>query len=71
MDVESLKTKYEENTAQAKVKELEQELSQPTRNKDMSSLSSDLSHYSQLSLQISQIQKAIIVTGKQIGRAHV
>lgn len=59
MDIKGLKTKYEENTAQAKVEELERELSQPNRSKDMSSLSNDLSHYSKLALQVSQIQKAI------------
>lgn len=59
MDIDSLKTKYAENNAQAKVKELEAQLSDLTTTKDMSLLSNDLSYYSGLSYKISQIQKAL------------
>ena len=59
MDIDLLKKKYSTNTAQSKVTELEQEMAQPSPDKDISSLSADLSYYSDLAYQTSQIQKAI------------
>ncbi len=59
MDIQLLKTKYSTNNAQNKVKALEAELSNPSRDKDMSQLSSDLAYFSQLALETSHIQKAM------------
>lgn len=59
MDIDSLKTKYSVNAAQKKVEELETELSNPSKDKDMSALSNDLAYFSQVSLETSNIQKAI------------
>lgn len=59
MDLQPYKAKYVKNIAQEKVVELENLLANPPKGIDMSSLSNDLSYYSNLSFKTSQIQKAM------------
>jgi len=61
MDIESLKKKYKENTAQEKVVELEEQMKKGIESGDgnIGDISSDLAYYSELSLKTSDIQKAL------------
>ena len=59
MDLQPYKDKYVKNIAQEKVVELENLFANPPKGIDMSSLSNDLSYYSNLSFKTSQIQKAM------------
>lgn len=61
MDIESLKKKYKNNSAQEKVKELENQMNKgiASGNQNIGNISSDLSYYSELSYKISQLLKAI------------
>jgi peptide chain release factor 1 len=60
MDISILETKYKENKAQKKVRELEKKLSSLKGNsEEISQLSKDLSYFSDLSQKISQIQENI------------
>ncbi len=60
MDIVALERKYEDNSAQKKVKEFEEELATLKGNSDdISKLSKDLSYYSELSNKISSIKKKI------------
>lgn len=60
MDISILETKYKENKAQKKVRELEKKLSSLKGNsEEISQLSKDLSYFSELSQKISQIQENI------------
>jgi len=61
MDIESLKKKYKDNTAQAKVVELEEQMKKGIESGDrnVGDISSDLAYYSELSLKTSDIQKAL------------
>ncbi len=61
MDIESLKKKYKENTAQEKVVELEEQMKKGIESGDrnIGDISSDLAYYSELSLKTSETQKAL------------
>ena len=61
MDIESLKKKYKENTAQEKVVELEEQMKKGIENGDgnIGDISADLAYYSELSYKTSDMQKAL------------
>lgn len=61
MDVEALKKKYSDNTAQDEVKVLEKRIQEEieTGGREISHLSAELSYYSDLAFKISEIRKNI------------
>jgi peptide chain release factor 1 len=60
MDISILETKYKENKAQKKVRELEKKLSSLKGNsEEISQLSKDLSYFSELSRKVNEIQENI------------
>ena len=61
MDIESLKKKYKENTAQEKVVELEEQMKKgfESGDRNVGDIGADLAYYSELSLKTSDIQKAL------------
>ena len=61
MDIESLKKKYKDNTAQAKVVELEEQMKKgfESGDRNVGDIGADLAYYSELSLKTSDIQKAL------------
>ena len=61
MDIESLKKKYKENTAQEKVVELEEQMKEGIESGDrnIGDISSELAYYSELSYKTSDMQKAL------------
>ena len=56
MDIESLKKKYKDNTAQAKVVELEEQMKKgfESGDRNVGDIGADLAYYSELSLKTSE-----------------
>jgi peptide chain release factor 1 len=60
MDVTSLEEKYQNYNFQDKVNELEEKIAKnPGNNREIGKLSSELSHYSELALRVSEMQKLL------------